>query len=159
MMAVAATCHTTLEVKCVACKDKKCNGGKGTLKKACKEKKCIYQVESAIKKPEVLSEMLFDDNISVVEETKAQPKFKGLSKPLSHHVRKLGFTTSPPKEKIKSKSMSKFVPATTSSIKTLSPEKKASPIKTTDSSWNKDVANIFVAPGRPQKHPNHLHPV
>ena len=91
-------------------------------------------------------------------------KTRGLSKPQPYHVRNLGFTSSPPKdgpkdgpkegpkegpkdgpkdgpkEGPKVKSLSKFVPADTESQ---SPQKNLSPIKRTDSAWNKDVASIF----------------
>ena len=109
----------------------------------------------------VLNEINLENNIPIVEienniiKTKTPSKAysksppKSLSKNQPFHVRKLGFTNSPPAEAPKVKQGTKFLPAATSSTaksaKTLSPQKDSSPIKRTNSSWNSDVNKMFTA--------------
>merc|ERR1719270_2768156 len=91
--------------------------------------------------------MLFSRLISSKAYSKSPPK--SLSKNQPFHVRKLGFTNSPPAEAPKVKQGTKLLPAATSSTaksaKTLSPQKDSSPIKRTNSSWNSDVNKMFTA--------------
>ena len=141
---------------CAPCKDKVKNGGRGTLKKGCIAQNCLM-LKTKPPKPTV-EEVLHEINLENIpaggatiyappqsktpNKSSIQPavKTRGLSKPQPYHVRNLGFTSSPPKEGPKVKSLSKFVPADAESQ---SPQKNLSPIKRTDSAWNKDVASIF----------------
>ena len=154
---------------CAPCKDKVKNGGRGKLKKGCIAQNCL-KLKTKPPKPTV-EEVLHEINLENIpaggatiyapppsktpNKNSTQPavKTRGLSKPQPYHVRNLGFTSSPPKEGPKVKSLSKFVPADTDSQ---SPQKNLSPIKRTDSAWNKDVASIFSTDKKVGSQPSSL---
>ena len=112
----------------------------------------------------VLNEINIKNNIPIVEivnninktktpsnaYSKSPPK--SLSKNEPFLVRKLVFTNSPPTEAPKLMQGTKFLSVATSSaansVKTLSPLKRSSPIKRTNSSWNSNVNKMFTAVNR-----------
>merc|ERR1712098_581301 len=128
----------------------------GVLKKACIKKTCLLLAKEKPSKSkgkgleeqeQVLAEINIE-NIPVTEvnfvsspaAVKARSPVNSGKSTQPYHVRKLGFSNS--KDGPTVKTMSKFVPAS-GSVKTLSPQTEASPIKRTDSSWNTDVVSMF----------------
>ena len=118
--------------QCPECKDKKANGGPGVLKKACRQKPCDNLRSRKTRPYSQLGQNI--ENIKL--EGKSQSVHRGLSKQQPFHVRNLVF--SPPRGK--QNSLPRRQKAL---IKTLSPEKSASPQKNTDPAWNESCNTIF----------------
>ena len=126
--------------QCRPCKDKKVNGGPGTLKKGCINKHCH---NLKIRKRRSSSKSKLEQHIENFQQEEISPsKHRGLSKPQQpYHVRTLQF--SPRQGKQSSAGGKENVSQETSGvIKTLSPAKVSSPMKMTDEAWN-GVENIL----------------
>jgi len=144
--------------QCKNCKDKIKFGGDGHLKQACALRVCDNHMlpTPSVAKDKVLAEISVE-NVSM-ESSSSNDKendpleITPLSTDLSHqpvHVRNLIFSPPKNKDEVAPKEPKTAATPVKCQIKTLSPCKDSSPIKRTNSAWNKDVKNMF-SPSNPK---------